>query len=88
MFDKILTHLTCLLLTCVALNGAVELNVASSGGNSSSPLMYGIMFEVRDKVAVLLSFPNVSLVKILNEIFVLKDSRTSITVEMEACMPN
>lgn len=88
MFDKMLTHLTCLLLTCVALSSAVKLNVASSGGNSSSPLMYGIMFEVRDKVAVLLSFPNVSLVKILNEIFVLKDSRTSITVEMEACMPN
>jgi hypothetical protein len=56
MLDKILTHLTCLLLTCMALSGAVKLNVASSGGNSSSPLMYGIMFEVRDKVAVLLSF--------------------------------
>lgn len=51
MFDGMLTHITCLLSICVALSGAVKLTVASSGGNVSSPLMYGIMFEVRDQGA-------------------------------------
>jgi hypothetical protein len=49
--NKMLRQLTCLLSIYVALSGAVKLNVASSGGNASSPLMYGIMFEVRDQGA-------------------------------------
>jgi hypothetical protein len=48
MFGKMLTRISCFLLSFVALSGAVKLNVASSGGNASSPLMYGIMFEVCD----------------------------------------
>jgi hypothetical protein len=40
--------------------------VASLGGNASSPLMYGIMFEVRDKGAALLRSPTTSPVKRMN----------------------
>jgi hypothetical protein len=47
-------------------SGAVKLNVASLGGNASSPLMYGIMFEVRDKGAALLRSPTTSPVKRMN----------------------
>ncbi len=44
-----LSQLSFILLMCVTLSGAVKLNVAASGGNASSPFMYGIMFKVRDR---------------------------------------
>jgi SUMO ligase MMS21 Smc5/6 complex component len=82
-----LMHVTCIFLTCVALSSAVKLNVASSGGNASSPLMYGIMFEVRDDNNLLQHLYTVT-TRLLSKMRALTDFRTSITVEMEVCMLN
>jgi len=60
-FNKMWTHITSIMLTCLALTDAVKINVASSGGNASSPLMYGIMFEVRDKLAAMLKLSDQAL---------------------------
>ena len=77
-----------LLFTLAVSAGAVELHVAASGGNESSPLMYGIMFEVGGQVVYALKHTKHTNPLLKNHERVLITSRISITVEMVACMLN
>jgi len=82
-----LMHVACIFLTCLGLSGAVKINVASSGGNASSSLMYGIMFEVSRDNNFLETSHTVTTI-LLSQTGALIDFRTLITVEMEVCMLN
>ena len=48
MYSSALVSLAAALLAGQTL--AIELTVSKSGGNSSSPLLYGVMFEVRSLI--------------------------------------
>ena len=51
-FYKLASCLVLAMTHLLALTSGIELTVSKTGGNASSPLLYGLMFEVRGTLEV------------------------------------